>query len=55
MQLVSGRVEFNACQVSLMWHNFFSQSMNFSAHPRTANNLTYPYVIHFIGVACGGS
>ena len=34
MQLVSGKVAFNACQVSLLWHNSYSQPMNFSAHPR---------------------
>ena len=28
---MSGKVEFNACQVSLLWHNSFSQPTNFSA------------------------
>ena len=27
MQLVSGKVEFNACQVPLLWHNFFLVSL----------------------------
>ena len=27
MQLVSGKVEFNACQVSLLWHNSFLVSL----------------------------
>ena len=27
MQLVSGKVEFNACQVSLLRHNFFLLSL----------------------------
>ena len=27
MQLVSGKVEFNECQVSLLWHNSFLVSL----------------------------
>ena len=35
VQLVSGKVEFNACQVSLLWHNSDSQPLICSANPRT--------------------
>ena len=36
MQLVSGKVEFNACQVSMLWHNSFLVSLwNFQPHPRS--------------------
>ena len=35
MQLVSGEVEFTACQVSLLWHNtFLVRLYELSAHPR---------------------
>ena len=37
MHLVSGKVEFNACQVSLLWHNSCNSQpiiFFFSAHPR---------------------
>ena len=27
MQLISGKIEFNACQVSLLWHNSFLVSL----------------------------
>ena len=35
MQVVSWKVEFNACKVWLLWHNTFLLCLiNFSAHPR---------------------
>ena len=34
MRLVSGKVEFNACQVSLLWHNSFLVNQWTSAHLR---------------------
>ena len=35
IQLASGKVDFNACQVSLLWHNFFLVSLwTLKAHPR---------------------
>ena len=33
MQLVSGKVEFNACQVSLLWHNSFLVSLKLFSPP----------------------
>ena len=33
MQLVSGKIEFNACQVSLLWHNSFLVSLKLFSPP----------------------
>ena len=50
MQLVSGRVEFNACQVSLMWHNFLVSLWTFQ--PILEQQITWPMPTLFIYWSC---
>ena len=47
MQLVSGSVGFNACQISLlcMAQLLLSHPMNFSAHPRKKKNKNFKFTL----------
>ena len=47
MQLVSGKVEVNACQVSLLWHNSFLVSLSTFQPTFVLCTLTSQSVTHF--------
>ena len=47
MQLVSGKVEFNPCQVSLLWHNFFLVSLH-TFQPTLIHQATLTWIFHVI-------